>query len=111
MIKNKRQKTIDFEQVLCNFAGVPLKQENEPVALKHVAITALITDEQGVPGPEKFHRYHLAKRIHAGNPQLGKQDIDKIKILIGKHFVPMVVGAAYDLLDGGCPGQLPEVKA
>lgn len=91
-----------FSQNLKNFNGMPLKIESEDCTLGYVAITALLgtyPDERELPGPEKAKRYVLAKRIHEGTADLPNADIVLIKSLVGKCFVPLIVGAAFEILD------------
>lgn len=94
---------INFEQVLCNLKNVPLSIDNEIVTLKYAAVAALMSqhsDEGNIPGVEKFSRYALAKRIHDGPVELSSDEITKIKTLIGKHFTTIIVGPAFNMLDG-----------
>jgi len=101
--KVKETKKINFEQVLCNLAQVPLQIENRPVTLKFAAITALMSpyaDENHISGAEKYGRYALAKRIHAGECEFEPQELEKIKSMIAKQFVSLIVGPAFDILDG-----------
>lgn len=100
---------IDFDQVIENFAGVPLKIENETVTLRYVAITALLgtPNAQDLSGEEKAHRYELAKAIHAGSADPSPDDVALIKQLVGKLFIPMIVGPAFRFLDAAVQSPAP----
>jgi hypothetical protein len=99
---------IDFTKILCNLSGVPLSsvdEQGKPEALSlgHVVLTAILgtyPDEQNLPGAEKFARYELAKKVMNEESQLTTEDIAKIKMLVGKCCTPLVVGAAFDLIEG-----------
>lgn len=94
---------VDFEQVIHNFAGIPLKIDNETVTLKFLAVTALLShypDEPQLTGEMKALRYQLAKRIHLGDKEINPLERDTVRTLIGKNFIPILVGPAFDMLDG-----------
>jgi len=90
----------DFSQPLAAL-GQPLP---EPAStLGAVSIAALLgsyADEQGLSGEEKFRRYQLAERIHAGNVQdVSAEEVALLKKLIGKNWPPAVLGPAYEALE------------
>jgi len=88
-----------------DFAGEELTDEfGKPLTLKHIIIRALLTQQQNDPstGEEKYHRYKLAENISsaANEIELTTEDAALIKKLIGKLFVPIIVGRAYDDIEG-----------
>lgn len=96
----KTESTIGFDQIIRNFAGIPLKIDNEQVTLKRLAVDALLgnyPDEQ-LTGDEKAFRYQLAKRIHTGRASLTSSEREVVRALIGKNFIPLLVGAAFEML-------------
>jgi len=65
-------------------------------------LLSLFDDESKIPGEERAKRYVLATRIYA-NPEdidLTVEEISQIKTLIGKGYSPLVVGQAWNLLEG-----------
>ena len=92
---------INFNQPIKNIQGEEIKD----LTLKTVSVEALLatfSDEQSLSGEEKAKRYVLATRIYA-NPEeldLTVEEIAKIKQLIGKGYGPLIVGQAWDMLEG-----------
>lgn len=93
---------VEFDQILCNLAGIPLNSEGKPLTLKMVAINALLANypDETISGGEKFARYALSRRIYKGNYEFRAEEVTKLKTLIGKYFEAVVVGPAYTALDG-----------
>jgi hypothetical protein len=99
--------TIDFTQPLHGLDGKPIlltAEKNSPAAtLGDVAVNALesVTDQdRGLTGQVKFQRDELARHIY-GNKHavLSIEDVSLIKDRIGQVYGPLVVGAAWPLLD------------
>jgi hypothetical protein len=91
-----------FGRELLDFAGAPLQGNGTAVTLKSVALEALlavIPDEKNLSGEEKAQRYLLAQRIYKGEEEYTVEEIGTIKTLIGKAYGPVVVGAAWGLLE------------
>ena len=92
---------INFNQLIKNIQGEEIKD----LTLKTVSVEALLatfSDEQSLSGEEKAKRYVLATRIYA-NPEeldLTVEEVAKIKQLIGKGYGPLIVGQAWDMLEG-----------
>ena len=92
---------INFNQPIKNITGEDIKD----LTLKTVSVEALLAtfdDERSLSGEEKAKRYLLATRIYA-NPEdidLTVEEIAKIKQLIGKGYGPLVVGQAWEILEG-----------
>lgn len=94
---------IDVSKPLKNLAGLHLKDVDGDMTLKVACVAALMGQYEGenLDGQEKFKRYELAKKIYAGGEvELSVEEIAKIKPLIAKGFGPVVVGPAYDILEG-----------
>jgi hypothetical protein len=76
----------------------------KPVSLKRVAVEALqanLPDEQNMGGEEKLARFQIAKKVAAGGEQdLTPEEVSKIKLLVGRCYGPVVVGRAYEILNG-----------
>ena len=92
---------INFNQPIKNIQGEEIKD----LTLKTVSVESLLAtfdDERSLLGAEKAKRYVLATRIYA-NPEeldLTIEEIAKIKQLIGKGYGPLVVGQAWEMLEG-----------
>ena len=92
---------INFNQPIKNIQG----EEVKDLTLKTVSVEALLatfSDEQSLSGEEKAKRYVLATRIYANSEELDLtvEEIAKIKQLIGKGYGPLIVGQAWDMLEG-----------
>lgn len=98
---------INFEKVFKTFDGQPIMKgadSKEPITLKWVSIESLIgiyQDEKELQGEEKLKRYKLAMKISNGNIiEISVEEIALIKNLIGKAFGTLIVGQAWEYLEG-----------
>lgn len=100
---------IDFSAVLKNLDGSPLLRQSQvadaqpaPMTLAHAACDALILpDQQQQSGDEKAAQFTLAMKIvKGGEVEITPEDAALIKKRIGAAFGPLVVGRAYELLNG-----------
>ena len=110
---------VDFSPELKNLDGETLKErlpvdvpldgkvtkwEFKLVTLKYLSVNALlgIDNEEKIDGNEKLDRYRLAMKINeaTGPIELKAEEIAKIKKLIAKGSGPLVVGQAYEMLEG-----------
>jgi len=76
----------------------------EAVTLRNICIGALLAETKNpVAGEIKFKRYQLATKIQSSEREinLSSDEIVMLKELIGQNFITLVVGRAYDLLEGG----------
>ena len=86
----------------------------EDTRLKHICISVLMNPEvemgpDGKPraveidGNKKFDRFHLASKIYNANGIIeldSKEEITPLKDLIGSRYGPLIVGQAWDALEG-----------
>jgi len=58
-------------------------------------------DEKTLAGKDKAYRYHLSERIYGAKEPitLKAEKVTLIKELVGKAYLPLVVGQAWKLLD------------
>lgn len=74
------------------------------VTMAGIATNALLSvpQEQDMPTQVKYNRYKLAQRIAGaeGEVELSAEEVSMLKDLIGKAYAPLVVGQAFDLLEG-----------
>lgn len=96
---------INFSVILTRIGGKPLKDdEDKDLSLAGAAKQALLVLDDKQTGSEKYNNYCLAtKVVNGGIVELKSEDISKIKELIGKYMYPVVVGQAWDLLEGQDP--------
>lgn len=101
---------VDFDEILCNLAGVPLNSGGKTLTLKMISINALMADypDERTPPGEKFARYALSRRLYKGNYEFKVEEIAKLKNLIEKSFEPIVVGAAFSVLSGETQFDVPK---
>jgi len=105
---------IDFNTPLKNLRGEELKDitdgKEQPITLKTVCVEALLTayPKEEISGTEKMKRYRIAKKVDDANGevlQLSVEELKSLKELVGIRFSPLIVGAAYAILD---PTELTE---
>lgn len=98
---------IDFTQVLRGFDGKPINVGDaahpKDLTLGDACVGALETPldaDRPDTGEVKFKRDQLARKIYgAKGAELHPEDLALIKERIGKVYGPLVVGAAWPLLD------------
>jgi hypothetical protein len=97
---------INFDEKINDLSGNPLKNQFDTkggdMTLGSICVQGLIAVEDGDrDGNEKFKRYELAMRLNKGGEQnLTNEDAVLIKKQIGRFFSVLVVGQAYNLLEG-----------
>jgi len=96
---------INLDQTFKTLNGVEIKdEEGKGIKLLTICQNALISagdQQQKESGEEKAKRYQLAiKLANGGEIELTAEDIAKIKKLIGESYAPIIVGQAYDMLEG-----------
>ncbi len=98
---------LNLDAVLKNLKGESLKEKEgdkeKEITLRDVFMVSLLANTQEqLEGPEKVKRYKLAQRVNMaqGMLELSVEDIAKCKELVGKIYNTIVVGAAYDLIEG-----------
>lgn len=80
-------------------------EDKKPLILKKVCVNALLGNvpNENISGEEKYKRYKLFRRIDEsvdGFAEVSAEEITLLKTLIGKFYLPLVVGRAYDALEG-----------
>jgi hypothetical protein len=99
--------TIDFSQAILDLQGKPIKtQEDEAeliLTLERVAVSALLQPSKEETGEDKYKKYSFMRRIHGAKEpvELKSEEVSFIKKAIGDSlFTTLVVGQAWDLLEG-----------
>lgn len=95
---------VDFSRVLVDLNGEVIKDvKDKPATLKGVSIDALMAvyqDEVNLVGEEKLKRYQLATKISRDEKDFTVEDVGILKKLIGKAYGALIVGQAWDMLEG-----------
>lgn len=96
---------IDFDAQILAIDGVtPMKKSegsDEAVTLGTVAAEALLRTGTEKSGEEKYQLFSLAIKIaQGGSIEISPEDIVLIKKKIAESFTILVVGRAFDLLNG-----------
>jgi len=93
---------INFSSVLTKLEGDPLKDDKQQdLTLASAAKQALLVLDEKATGQQKYDHYVLAMKIaNGGDVTLKSEEISTIKEVIGKYMYPVVVGQAWDLLEG-----------
>ncbi len=102
---------INFDAVLTKLGGGPLQDdEKKDLTLAGAAKQALLVLDDKQTGEQKYDHYCLAtKVVNGGEVNLKSEEISTIKEVIGKYMYPVVVGQAWDLLEGKTP-KIPLTK-
>jgi hypothetical protein len=98
---------INFTEALTGLDGKPIVQGDpkkaEPITLGDIAVASLensLEEDRQMSGDAKFKLDTLARKIYKMKDAiLTVEDISTIKQRIGKAYPPVIVGAAWRLLD------------
>lgn len=93
---------IDFSQKFKTLDGAPIEKPDGKggMTLASAAVDALLISTQE-SGEDKAKAYHLAMRVsNGGAQQVTVEEIATIKKKIGEAFGPIIVGPAFDMLEG-----------
>ena len=87
---------------LKDFKGQELKEGDKSVNLKDIITGALLMPEEQTTGSEKAERYFMAQRVENSGTawETTAEEVSKVKELIGKFYIPIIVGQAYEILEG-----------
>jgi len=95
---------VDFKKELVDLNGIViLDTTGKPATLKGVTIDALMAvyqDEQNLGGEEKLKRYELGLMLSKDMFEVTVEEISLIKKLIGKAYGALIVGQAWNILEG-----------
>lgn len=96
---------VDFNQVLKDFEGDPLKNDkNKEWTLKTAAVSALATaleEDKGMTADKAVARYKLALRLQEGGEQeLSPEEATEIRNRLAKCYSILISGQACEMLKG-----------
>jgi len=95
---------VNINQKLKNLEGAQLKNETgKEMDLRETMLQALLSMVEGddrMSGSDKVKIWVLSQKIHGSNGELeiDVEDVALIKERIGKLFMPMVVGQAWEMI-------------
>jgi hypothetical protein len=95
----------DFSQLLKGYDDNQIIDgaTEKPMTLGSACIEALngiFEDEKNLSGEAKFKRHQLCARIYKGGEvDVTAEEISLMKLLVGKGYPPIVVGAVYKLFE------------
>lgn len=88
---------------LLDLDGTAMTGRKGALTLREVCVEALLgnyADEPNLAGEEKYKRFTLADRLSKEDEtELSAEETAQLKKLIGKAYVPLAVGRAYQLLE------------
>lgn len=96
---------VDFRAAITNLTNEPMKDgEGKEFTLgacvANAALSALPGDDKAT-GEEKAKRYKLARlAMSGGTKELSAEQLATAKDVVGRAYATIIVGSAYDLLDG-----------
>jgi hypothetical protein len=94
---------VNFKGTFEDMEGKEILSGDKPTTLKTIAINALMatyTDEQNLSGEDKLKRWKMGQRIVNDEEDFSVEDIALLKKLIGKAYSTIIVGQAYEMLEG-----------
>jgi hypothetical protein len=96
---------LDFTYPMMTLAkdkALTVTGSTEEFLLRDVVVEALLRPDDKLSGKEKAERYILAVKIHTSPKEidLTVEELAKIKELVGKVFAPLIVGQAWQMLEG-----------
>ena len=93
---------INFSAVLMSIEGTPIKTEKqEKMTLGAATKQSLLFFDEKESGSEKYENYCLAtKVIDGGEVTIKSEEISRIKKAIGKYMGAIIVGQAWNILEG-----------
>lgn len=98
-------KTLKGEPLKEQYVGPDDKPLERTVTLSGIATNALLAnyeDERNLSGDDKVKRFKLAQQINDadGEVEVTAEQVSLLKSLIAKGYTPLVVGQAYEILEG-----------
>jgi len=97
---------IDLTKQFFNLNGSELLENGQPLRLKDIAISCLLSMKEGenISAEEKVSRFSVAKSMYETQTpeafEIKIEDLSLIKKLIGADYYPIIVGQAYQFLEG-----------
>lgn len=77
----------------------PQDAPGRPMLLRDVIAQAMLVNDDGIDATQKVHRFELAMACREDEVDLSAEDVTLLKAVIGRHFPPLTVGRAFQILD------------
>lgn len=94
----------NLDVVIKNLDGKPVKSDDKDLTVRKVCQMALLnpSGDDKANGKRSFDKFRLAQKLHdsKGEVELEAEDVTLIKELVGKSYVPLVVGRVYETFEG-----------
>lgn len=85
-------------------ATVLVPTPDDILSLKKVCINALLAElpQEQVDPTEKYDKYKIFQKLHKADKkiELDSKELELVKKWIGKYWETLVMGQAYDMLEG-----------
>ena len=93
---------VNFAQALKTLDGALITEGDKVITLKRVCQTALLGQyqQEQADGQEKARRWLLATTLKDDELDITPEDAALLKKVIGYAYTPLVVGQAYEMLNG-----------
>lgn len=95
---------VQLDTKILNLQGEPIKDGDGDLTLKAVicaAMLGLLQEDQNADSTAKVRMFRLAQRaVDGGEQDISAEDITLIKQRVGKMYGALIVGRAFDLLEG-----------
>jgi hypothetical protein len=95
---------IKINQILTGIDGKsPIIEKGIPLTLKDIIISAVLTPMQDDDQKKKFEKWDLFKKVRTDEEYVNftSEEIVLMKTNIGKIHPPLVMGQAFEMLEGG----------
>lgn len=106
---------VKMDQRILNEEDQPIKVKDKPdLTLRDVCVNSLLSTQQEDKEKEKFERYEVFQKIKKldkdGMVDLKSDEIVIIKKAIGLFQPPLLLGQAFDMLEGKGTKETKEAK-
>ena len=98
---------VNLSAVITSYDGKPMKdggESDKDATLQSVcfgAMTAVLDGDNAMTGEEKMRAYKLTQKlVEGGEVELSAEEITELKKRINKAYHFLVVGRAFELLEG-----------
>jgi hypothetical protein len=95
---------IKINQILTGIDGYePIIEKGKPLTLKDIIISAVLTPMQEDDQKRKFEKWDVFKKIRDVQEEVffTSEEIVLIKSGIGKIHPPLILGQAFEMIEGG----------
>lgn len=92
---------VDLRYVFLDNKKEPFREKDAFVTLHEVCTTALMANsKEEINGESKYKAYCIYKKLELKEIELTAEEISVIKKRVGEFYSPIIVGQAWDILEG-----------